>query len=172
MPTFEYAPAPESRAVVDLASSYGLFINGEFVDGSGRSFKTISPATEEVLAQVAEADESDVDAAVKAARALRGDGSFDSSTGFIRQPFVSLMFWACEFLKLSMAQNSGSHRSLSGPAIAAKCAEFTTSTAWNLNPTFGRGWMFRTPASRSAASASGWRLRATIDFTCPDLSYD
>ncbi|MEO6585137.1 MAG: betaine-aldehyde dehydrogenase, partial [Knoellia sp.] len=52
MPTFEYAPAPESRAVVDLQSSYGLFLNGEFVDGSGTSFKSISPATEEVLAEV------------------------------------------------------------------------------------------------------------------------
>ena len=31
---FEYAPAPESRAVVDLKSSYGLFVDGEFVDGS------------------------------------------------------------------------------------------------------------------------------------------
>ena len=34
---FEYAPAPESRAVVDLKSSYGLFIGGEFVDGSGHA---------------------------------------------------------------------------------------------------------------------------------------
>ena len=51
MPTFEYAPAPESRAVVDLQSSYGLFINGEFVDGRGTSFKSISPATEEVLTE-------------------------------------------------------------------------------------------------------------------------
>src|SRR5436305_14684165 len=65
---FEYAPAPESRAVVDLKSSYGLFVNGEFVDGSGNPFKTISPSTEEVLAEVAEADEADVDRAVKAAR--------------------------------------------------------------------------------------------------------
>jgi aldehyde dehydrogenase (NAD+) len=32
MATFEYAPAPESRAIVDIRSSYGLFINGEFVD--------------------------------------------------------------------------------------------------------------------------------------------
>ncbi len=68
MPKFEYAPAPESRAVVDLKSSYGLFINGEFVDGSGTSFKSISPATEEVLAEVSAASEADVDAAVKAAR--------------------------------------------------------------------------------------------------------
>ena len=66
--TFDYAPAPESRSVVDIKSSYGLFINGEFVDGGGKSFKTISPATEEVLAEVAEADAGDVDKAVKAAR--------------------------------------------------------------------------------------------------------
>ncbi|MFC7495089.1 MULTISPECIES: aldehyde dehydrogenase family protein [unclassified Nocardioides] len=68
MSAFEYAPAPESRSIVDIKPSYGLFINGEFVDGHGKSFKTISPATEEVLAEVAEADESDVDTAVKAAR--------------------------------------------------------------------------------------------------------
>src|SRR6476619_5398422 len=67
-PFFEYAPAPESRSIVDIKSSYGLFINGEFVGGSGKSFKTISPATEEVLAEVAEASEADVDLAVKAAR--------------------------------------------------------------------------------------------------------
>ncbi|MBU1800943.1 MAG: aldehyde dehydrogenase family protein [Actinobacteria bacterium] len=63
-----YAPAPESRSIVDLKASYGLFIDGAFVDGHGSGFKTISPATEEVLAEVAEADAADVDAAVKAAR--------------------------------------------------------------------------------------------------------
>jgi aldehyde dehydrogenase (NAD+) len=66
---FEYAPAPESRAIVDLQPSYGLFINGEFVDPvDGHSFKTISPATEEVLAEVSDAGLLDVDRAVKAAR--------------------------------------------------------------------------------------------------------
>jgi aldehyde dehydrogenase (NAD+) len=65
---FDYAPAPESRAIVDIRSSYGLFINGEFVDGGGSSFTTISPATEEVLAEVAQATDADVDAAVRAAR--------------------------------------------------------------------------------------------------------
>ncbi len=65
---FEYAPAPESRAVVDLKSSYGLFIGGEFVDGSGHAFKSVSPATEEVLAEISEATEADIDKAVAAAR--------------------------------------------------------------------------------------------------------
>jgi aldehyde dehydrogenase (NAD+) len=66
---FEYAPAPESRAIVDLASSYGLFINGEFVDTiDGAPFKTINPASEEVLAEVTNAGPQDVDRAVRAAR--------------------------------------------------------------------------------------------------------
>ncbi|MFN8148940.1 MAG: aldehyde dehydrogenase family protein [Candidatus Nanopelagicales bacterium] len=68
MATFEYAPAPESRAVVDIASSYGLFIDGEFVDGTGTTMKSINPATEEVLAEISVASEADVDRAVKAAR--------------------------------------------------------------------------------------------------------
>src|SRR5690606_30879774 len=68
MPKFEYAPAPESRSIVDLAASYGLFIDGEFTDGGGTAFKTVNPATEEVLAEVAEADAADVDRAVRAAR--------------------------------------------------------------------------------------------------------
>ncbi len=66
---FEYAPAPESRAVVDIRSSYGLFVGGEFVSpAEGRTFKTVSPASEEVLSEVAEASAADVDAAVRAAR--------------------------------------------------------------------------------------------------------
>ena len=67
--TFEYAPAPESRSVVNIASRYGLFIDGTFVDSSsGSTFTTINPATEEVLSEVAEAGADDVDRAVRAAR--------------------------------------------------------------------------------------------------------
>ncbi|MGW3892969.1 aldehyde dehydrogenase family protein [Micromonospora chokoriensis] len=66
---FEYAPAPESRSVVDLKPSYGLFIDGTFVDPTdGGSFKSINPASEEVLAEVAEAGAPDVERAVRAAR--------------------------------------------------------------------------------------------------------
>ncbi len=68
MTVIEYAPAPESRALVRLEASYGLFVGGEFVAASGPSFATINPATEEVLAQVSEASAAGVDAAVKAAR--------------------------------------------------------------------------------------------------------
>ncbi|MET8198715.1 aldehyde dehydrogenase family protein [Micromonospora taraxaci] len=66
---FEYAPAPESRSVVDLKPSYGLFIDGTFVDPTdGGSFKSINPASEEVLAEIAEAGAPDVERAVRAAR--------------------------------------------------------------------------------------------------------
>ena len=66
--TFQYAPAPESTAIVNINSSNDLFINGEFTPGHGAPFKTINPATEEVLAEIAQANEEDVNAAVMAAR--------------------------------------------------------------------------------------------------------
>ncbi|HEX6421369.1 MAG TPA: aldehyde dehydrogenase family protein [Acidimicrobiales bacterium] len=67
---FEYAPAPESRSIVDIAPSYGLFIGGEMVDPvDGTPFKTVNPATEEVLSEVVAAGAADVDRAVAAARA-------------------------------------------------------------------------------------------------------
>lgn len=66
---FEYAPAPESRAVVDIAPAYGLFIDGEFTEAAGgKVFKTVSPATEEVLSEVAHGSAEDIDRAVGAAR--------------------------------------------------------------------------------------------------------
>lgn len=47
----------------------GCFIDGHWVSSShGKTFPTINPATEEVLAEVAEASEEDVDRAVRAAR--------------------------------------------------------------------------------------------------------
>jgi len=66
--SFQYAPAPESTAIVNIKSANGLFINGEFTPGHGTPFKTINPATEEVLAEIAQANQEDVDAAVRAAR--------------------------------------------------------------------------------------------------------
>ncbi len=68
MSFLDYAPAPESTAILNLRENYGLFIGGEFVDGHGTPFSTISPATEKHIAQIANADASDVDAAVAAAR--------------------------------------------------------------------------------------------------------
>ncbi|TMF71575.1 MAG: aldehyde dehydrogenase family protein [Chloroflexi bacterium] len=65
---FEYAPAPEAIDHVKIQPRYGLFIGGRMVEGhSKKHFPTINPATEKKLAEVVEADEVDVDRAVKAA---------------------------------------------------------------------------------------------------------
>jgi aldehyde dehydrogenase (NAD+) len=65
---WEYAPAPEATDVVRLEETYGLFINGEFVEPkSGKRFVTINPATEEPLAHVAEGGPEDVALAVESA---------------------------------------------------------------------------------------------------------
>ena len=65
---FEYAPAPESTAIVDIASDYDLFIDGKFVASKGgKKFETINPATEKILSKVTQATTADVDRAVKAA---------------------------------------------------------------------------------------------------------
>jgi aldehyde dehydrogenase (NAD+) len=65
----DYAPAPEATDHVKVRADHGLLIGGRWVEpASGKHFKTINPATEEVLTAVAEAGEEDVEAAVKAAR--------------------------------------------------------------------------------------------------------
>jgi aldehyde dehydrogenase (NAD+) len=65
---FEYAPAPESRAIVKIEPSYDLFVGGEFVPATGGSLKTVNPASEEVLAEFGVASAADVDRTVAAAR--------------------------------------------------------------------------------------------------------
>lgn len=66
---WNYDPSPESIGNVKLKERYDLFIDGKFVKpASGKYFATINPATEAKLSEIAEADASDVDKAVKAAR--------------------------------------------------------------------------------------------------------
>jgi len=66
---WEYAPAPESKQPAAIASRYELFINGKWQQPtSGSYFKSINPATEENLSEIATANEADVNKAVQAAR--------------------------------------------------------------------------------------------------------
>ena len=68
---WDYSPAPE-RAAVEIADRYDLFINGKFsAPKSRKHFATINPATEAVIADVAEAGKADVNAAVAAAKAAQ-----------------------------------------------------------------------------------------------------
>ena len=65
---WEYDPAPET-ADPKLKSKYDLFIGGKFVASkAGKYFDSINPATEEVLAEIALANQADVDAAYQAAQ--------------------------------------------------------------------------------------------------------
>lgn len=74
-PTLEFAskwdlsPALESTGHIKLKDQYDLFIGGKWVKPTSKKyFDTINPATEEVIAKVADANDKDVDKAVKAAR--------------------------------------------------------------------------------------------------------
>src|SRR5712692_5293914 len=63
------AGARNSAALDFLKKPKRLLIGGKWVPSkSGKTFETINPANEEVLALVAEGDKADVDEAVKAAR--------------------------------------------------------------------------------------------------------
>ena len=65
---WDYAPAPES-VKPDVAEKYDLFIDGKFVrPGSKKYFASINPATEKKITRIAEANQADVNKAVKAAR--------------------------------------------------------------------------------------------------------
>jgi aldehyde dehydrogenase (NAD+) len=71
VPSIEKAAAGiKTNAVLDfLRKPKQLLINGKWVAAkSGKTFETINPANEEVLALLAEGDKADVDEAVKAAR--------------------------------------------------------------------------------------------------------
>ena len=64
--TWDYSPALESTSHINLKKKYDLFIDGKWVKpSSGKYFDTINPANKEKLAEVAHANEKDVDKAVK-----------------------------------------------------------------------------------------------------------
>jgi aldehyde dehydrogenase (NAD+) len=84
---FEYAPAPESRDIARLKPSYQIFVDGAFRDGAGDAVKTINPADEEPLAEVAEAGPSDVEDAIRAARRAFA-GPWSAMTGAERGKYL------------------------------------------------------------------------------------
>ncbi|MBM3730872.1 MAG: aldehyde dehydrogenase family protein [Actinobacteria bacterium] len=85
---FPYAPAPESTAIVNISSSYGIFIDGAFVEpADAPRFKTINPATEEVLSEVCQAGAPEVAAAVAAARRAH-DEVWSAMSGAERGKYV------------------------------------------------------------------------------------
>ncbi len=85
---WDYAPAPESPDHVKIDPKYGLFIGGRWVaPRSGKFFQTISPSTEQVLSEVAEANAADVNDAVLAAREAH-DKYWSKMRGAERAKFI------------------------------------------------------------------------------------
>src|SRR5437868_4088132 len=69
------ATATEPRRATRRAFQTKLLIDGRWRDSaSGKTFETLNPATEEVIASVAEGDAADIDLAVKAARKAFDEG--------------------------------------------------------------------------------------------------
>lgn len=64
---WDYSPAPQSSDFAEYRDQYGNFINGGFQE-SDEYFKTVNPSNEEPIAEIAEADEADVDRAFEVAR--------------------------------------------------------------------------------------------------------
>ena len=69
MISIAYEYTPETAAAEYLRKPHQLLIDGRRVpSSSGKTFKSLNPATEEVIATIAEGNEADVDHAVAAAR--------------------------------------------------------------------------------------------------------
>ena len=58
-----YAPAPEARDIVAIEERYGHYVAGEWLEPT-ETYTTLSPATEEPLAEVGQATPAEVGAAV------------------------------------------------------------------------------------------------------------
>lgn len=66
---------PKVKAFLEEVN--GFYINGQYVTAqNGQTFDVLNPATEEVIAKVSQADESDLDLAVQAARKAFDEGQW------------------------------------------------------------------------------------------------
>src|SRR6478736_4212256 len=92
-----------------LLESYGLYIDGRWVEPENGRYVDISPATEATIAQAPDAGLADVDAAISAARRAFDAGpwahaSADERARCVHQLGDALMQHADEFFALSQAE--------------------------------------------------------------------
>ena len=66
--TWKYDESLESTSYITLKDTYDLFIGGDFVKPlSKKYFNTLNPATNQSIAKIADANDKDIDKAVKSA---------------------------------------------------------------------------------------------------------
>ncbi|PQD95716.1 betaine-aldehyde dehydrogenase [Pradoshia eiseniae] len=88
-----------------LEGTKQLYINGKFVDAAGgKTFDTMNPATGEVLAKVAEAEEEDINLAVKAARKAFDEGPWSRMSAAQRSRLIYKLADLMEENKVELAQ--------------------------------------------------------------------
>ncbi len=111
--------APQATALE--RKNWKLIINGEQVDAAdGATFATYNPATEEVLAQVAQAGKADVDRAVAAARAAFEGGKWPRTSAARR---TSVMFKIAEIMRKRSDEIARLEVQNNGKAISQAKAE-------------------------------------------------
>jgi acyl-CoA reductase-like NAD-dependent aldehyde dehydrogenase len=110
-------PAPLER------TDWKLFINGEQVDAAGgATFETYNPATNQVLAQVAQAGKEDVDRAVAAARAAFESGKWPRTSAARRG---NLLIKVAEIMRKRSDEIARLEVMNNGKAISQARAELT-----------------------------------------------
>ncbi|MEN9922731.1 MAG: hypothetical protein RIS09_245, partial [Actinomycetota bacterium] len=130
----DYAPAPESTSIVEIQSRYGLFIDGEFIaPASKQYFETLNPATEEPLAEIAEAGTEDIDKAVAAAK--RAFVTWSALSGSERAKYIYrlariLQERAREFAVLETMNNGKPIRETRDFDIPVSVAHFFYHAGW------------------------------------------
>ena len=140
------------------------FIDGKWVPAtSGKTFATINPATEEEIAQVAEGDAADVDAAAKAARHAFESGDWPNMDARDRGKLIYALADRMEAEIDDLARLAG-ERGL--PRVDGGCQAWT-SWSW-VTWRWRRGspaaiwprWWARPPAwSAAPAGVCNWRRR-------------
>ena len=148
---WDYAAAPEARDIVSIAERYGLYVGGEWVEPrSGEWYTTISPATEEPLAEVAQAGPEDVGLAVEAARGALEDG-WSKLSGSERAKYL---FRIARILQ-ERAREFAVLESLNGGSRSASRATSTCRSPPHTSSTTRAG-----PTSSSTRSLTGDRSRS------------
>ena len=127
--------------------SYQMYINGEFVNAaSGKTREVLNPATEQAFATVPEADASDVDKAVKAAR--KAFSTWSKTTALERSRLLMRLSQkiqdnAAMLAELEILNNGKAKREAQGDVDdAAACFEFYAGLATKVH-----GETMQTPAN-------------------------
>ena len=131
---FEYAPAPESTAIVNIAPAYGLYIDGAFTKARQKHlFETLNPATGQALTLVTQATTADVDRAVAAARAAHA--TWSAQPGSVRARYLFriarlLQERAREFAVLETMDNGKPIRETRDVDVPLAAAHFFYHAGW------------------------------------------